>query len=155
MDWYLFVRLVHILGAAILFGTGIGIAWFMLFADRTHDARVIAATARIVVGADMIFTATAALLQPVTGSVLVYWAGHSFLDLWVWLSIVLYLVIGACWLPVVWLQIRMRNLAEAAIAMNAPLGEEYHRYMRIWFLLGWPAFTSIIAIFGLMVFKPV
>jgi len=151
MDGFLWLRLVHILGA----GTGLGIAFFMFMADRGGDVRAIAATARLVVIADGIFTATAAIIQPVTGLLLVYAAGYQLSDLWIWLTIVLYLIIGACWLPAVWLQLRMRDLAIAAAERDRPLGDTYRRAMRFWFALGWPAFVAIVGIFVLMVFKPV
>ena len=155
MDFYLLLKLVHILGATVLFGTGIGIAFFMVMAHRSGDPGLIAATACIVVIADAIFTATAAIVQPLSGLLLVYVVGYSFGDLWVWLALLLYMVIGACWLPVVWIQIRIRDIAAVSICEGAALGDDYHRLMRIWFILGWPAFIAILAILVLMVWKPV
>ncbi|MCC2110517.1 MAG: DUF2269 domain-containing protein [Hyphomicrobiales bacterium] len=155
VDPYLALRVLHILGAAVLFGTGLGIAFFMFMAHRSGDPAVIAGTARTVVVADFIFTATAVVAQPVTGTALVFVAGHSFSDLWVHASLGLYVLTGLCWLPVVVLQMRMRRLAEAAAEAGTPLPADYHRLFRIWFFLGWPAFAAVMAIFVLMVFKPV
>ncbi len=155
MGAYEIVKILHILGAAVLFGTGLGIAFFMLVADRRGDIAGIVATTRIVVLADFLFTATAAVLQPITGAALVELTGGSFGDSWVAASLLLYVVIGACWLPVVSLQMRIRDLAVAAQRTNQPLPDAYHRLMHIWFLLGWPAFIAILAIFVLMVAKPV
>ncbi len=154
-DPYLALRLAHIIGAAVLFGTGLGIAFFMVMAHRSGDAAIVAATARTVVVADFVFTTTAVIVQPATGIALVFVAGHGFFDLWVIVSLGLYAAAGLCWLPVVFMQMRMRRLAETAAREGAPLPADYHRLFRTWFALGWPAFTAVIAIFVLMVFRPV
>jgi uncharacterized membrane protein len=154
MDLYLVVKIAHVIGACVLFGTGLGIAFFMWMAHRTADPATIAATARIVVIADTVFTATAAVAQPVTGVALATMAGISLLSPWVVLSLALYLLVGACWLPVVWIQIRLRDLAAGASDAGAPLPAQYHRLFRTWFILGWPAFAGVIAIFALMIAKP-
>lgn len=153
-DLYLALKLAHIIGAAVLFGTGLGIAFFMLMAHRTRDAAVIAHTARIVVIADAIFTATAVVVQPVTGWAMGLLVGFSTYHWWFSAALVLYVLVGLCWLPVVFIQIRMRDLAVEAVRAGAPLPERYHRYFRMWFWLGWPAFAGVIAIFVLMIWKP-
>jgi len=154
-DPYLWLRLVHILSATVLFGTGLGIAFFMWRADRSHDVAFIAATARQVVVADWIFTATAVVIQPVTGVFLVVHAGYSLWEPWLVATYALYLFTGVCWLPVVWLQMRMAALATEAHGRRAPLPDAYRRYMRIWFVLGWPAFAAVLGIYVLMVFRSV
>jgi uncharacterized membrane protein len=154
-DLYLTLKLIHILGAAVLFGTGLGIAFFMLMAHRTRDAATIAATARIVVIADALFTATAVVVQPVTGAGMALLVGFSLFHWWIVATIVLYVLVGLCWLPVVWIQIQLRNLAAAAEREGTPLPERYFKLFRIWFWLGWPAFMSVIAIFVLMIWKPI
>jgi len=155
LDLYLAVKFLHIAGAAILFGTGLGIAFFLFMADRVGNIEALATTLRHVVIADYVFTATAAILQPVTGLALVHLGGFSLDQTWIWASIVLYLLVGACWLPVIVLQTRMRDLADAALHSGQNLLPPlYHRLMRIWFALGWPAFLSVLAIFWLMVAKP-
>jgi uncharacterized membrane protein len=148
------LKYLHVIGAAVLLGTGAGIAFFMLIAHLTGRAVLIAGVARIVVLADFVFTATAAALQPVTGLLLVWVLGYSFGETWIWVSIVLYVVTGACWLPVVRIQMRMRDLAESAVAGNHALPAAYHRLFRTWFVLGIPAFTAVMAIFWLMIAKP-
>ena len=153
MTWYLVLRFAHIIGAAVLLGTGAGIAFFMLMAHLTRDTTVIAGVARIVVIADFIFTATAVVLQPVTGLLLADMAGYPIMDGWIGLSIILYLVTGAFWLPVVWMQIRMRDLAAAAATRGAPLPREYHRLFWTWFAFGFPAFAAVLGIFWLMMAK--
>lgn len=153
-DYFTWLKLIHILGATVLFGTGLGTAFFMWRADRSGDLPVIAVTARHVVLADFLFTVPAIVVQPVTGVLLAIEADYTFTETWLLSAIGLYLLIGACWLPVVRLQIRMRDLAEAARAESEPLPASYHRAMRLWFVLGWPAFASILAIFALMVFRP-
>jgi uncharacterized membrane protein len=154
MSLYLALKFLHVVGAAILFGTGLGIAFFLLRAERREDPAAIAATLRTVVVADYVFTATAAIAQPVTGLALVHLGGYSLADTWIAASLVLYVAIGACWLPVVWLQIKMRDLAEQAAATRTALPARYHRLARLWFWLGWPAFLSMLAIFWLMIAKP-
>jgi len=154
MDMYLFLKTIHVLGAAVLFGTGLGIAFFMWRADRTGDVVTIAATARLVVLADWVFTTPAVIVQPATGLVLAFRAGYGLDEPWLLLSIGLYVLAGACWLPVVWLQMRMKSLAEAARDQGRPLPDAYRQTMCIWFALGWPAFGAVIAIFFLMVFRP-
>lgn len=148
------LRWVHVLGATLLFGTGIGIAFFMLFAHRTGDARLIAHVANSVVIADFVFTATAVVIQPVTGVALAYGMGWSLREPWIATSIALYIVTGACWLPVVWIQIRLRDLARNAARRGEPLSGQYHRLFRIWFFLGFPAFFSVLAILWLMIARP-
>ncbi len=153
-DYFTWLRLIHILSASVLFGTGLGTAFFMWRADRSGDLPAIAVTTRHVVLADFLFTGPAVVVQPVTGVLLGIEAGYGFTEPWLLAAIGLYLVVGACWLPVVRLQLRMRDLAEAARAASEPLPASYRRAMRLWFALGWPAFAAILAIFALMVFRP-
>ena len=152
---YLTLKYIHVLGAAVLLGTGAGIAFFMLLAHRTGNASTIAAVARIVVIADFLFTATAVVLQPVTGVALARHAGYSLWEGWIVLSLVLYAITGAFWLPVVWIQMRMRHLAALAHAGDGALPAAYHRLFWIWFACGFPAFASVLAIFWLMIARPV
>ena len=151
---YLILKYLHIVGASVLLGTGAGIAFFMLLAHRTGDPRVIAGVARIVVIADYLFTASAVVLQPITGALLVWLVGYSFLEGWVLLSLLLYAVTGLFWLPVVRIQTRMRDLAMASVKDAQPLPAEYHRLFRKWFAFGFPAFASVLAIFWLMIARP-
>jgi uncharacterized membrane protein len=152
---YFALKYLHVIGAAVLLGTGAGIAFFMLLAHRTGDAKVIAGVARIVVIADFLFTATAVVAQPITGVALAWVVGYSLWDGWIALSIALYLVTGAFWLPVVWMQMRMRELAAAAVAEGQPLPRAYHRLFWWWFAFGFPAFAAVLAIFWLMIARPV
>jgi len=154
MTDYLLLKYLHVIGATVLLGTGAGIAFFMAMANRTGDAAAIAATARIVVAADLVFTATAVIAQPVTGLLLVDAAGYSLSEGWIVASLALYVFTGAFWLPVVWMQARMRDLAAAAAAADAPLPQRYHRLYRLWFAFGFPAFFAVLAIFWLMIARP-
>lgn len=154
MEIYAFLKLVHILGAAILFGTGLGIAFFMFWADRSRDAQFILGTANTVIVADFLFTASAVVVQPISGIALVYVTGYSLWESWIILSLLLYVLIGVCWLPVVFIQIALRNCARAAVDRGEALGPDYQRLMRIWFWLGWPAFFGMICLFWLMISKP-
>ena len=151
---YLTIKWLHILSSTFLFGTGIGSAFYMLFANLSRDVRAIAVVSRYVVIADWLFTATTAVIQPLTGYYLVRLAGYPLHSRWIMWSVLLYLLAGACWLPVVWLQMRMRDLAAAAAREGAELPAEYWRYFRIWFALGVPAFIAFVEIFYLMVAKP-
>ncbi len=152
---YLWLKILHVLSATLLFGTGLGSAYYMWRSHLTGDARVVAVTARHVVAADWLLTTPAVILQPVTGLWMLHFAGIPWTQRWVLWSLALYLVAGACWLPVVWLQIRARDLAAEAVCRGAALPPQYYRYMRIWFVLGWPAFLAMVVIYGLMVLKPV
>ncbi|MGH6987726.1 MAG: DUF2269 family protein [Caulobacteraceae bacterium] len=154
MSLYLLLKTLHVIGATVLLGTGAGIAFFMLMAHRTGDARIIAHTAGVVVIADAVFTATAVVIQPITGAGLAWMAGYPFQTGWVGLSLALYVVAGVFWLPVVWMQLKMRDLARAAAAQEMPLPPVYHRLWRLWFAFGFPAFASVIGIIWLMTAKP-
>lgn len=151
---FLLLKMIHILSGAVLFGTGAGIAFFMLRAHRTNDPTTVAAVGRIVVLADFVFTATAVVVQPLTGIAMVLMQGWPPFAPWLVVAYGLYLLIGVCWLPVVWLQLRMTRLAEAAVAENTPLPDAYHRLFRLWFALGWPAFAGVLGVYWLMIAKP-
>ena len=128
--------------------------FFMLLGHRTGKPAIIASIARIVVIADFVFTVTAVVAQPVTGALLAWNMGFSLGESWVAASIALYLLTGAFWLPVVWMQMRMRDLACKAAAGNTELPADYHRLFRLWFAFGFPAFGAVLAIFWLMMAKP-
>jgi uncharacterized membrane protein len=154
MTEYFVLKYLHVIGATVLLGTGAGIAFFMLMAHRSGDARLIAGTARIVVIADYLFTATAVVAQPVTGLLLARSVGYPLSEGWIIASIALYLLTGAFWLPVVWMQSEMRNLAQAAADAGEGLPGRYHRLYRSWFAFGFPAFAAVLAIFWLMIARP-
>jgi len=151
---YLVLKYLHVLGGMVILGTGAGIAFFMLMAHRSADAQFIARTAGVVVIADMVFTATAVLAQPVTGFLLMRELGVSASEGWIKVSLGLYVLAGVFWLPVVWMQMRMRDLAAHAAATGAPLQADYHRLFRLWFAFGFPGFGAVLAILWLMIAKP-
>lgn len=148
------LRLAHVIGATVLFGTGAGIAFFMVMANRTRDPRLIAHVASTVVIADTLFTATAVVIQPVTGYFLARNAGWPLSEGWIALSLVLYVVTGLFWLPVVYIQIRLRDLARQSDTAQLPLPKKYHDLYSVWFAFGFPAFISVLGIFWLMLTKP-
>jgi uncharacterized membrane protein len=150
----LIIKWLHVVSSTVLFGTGAGIAFFMWRAQRTGDARVIAAVAGDVVRADLLFTTPAVIVQPVTGMLLVHRLALPWSLLWIHGALVLYVLIGCCWLPVVWLQVQMRNIARRAVAEGTPLPEVYHRYFRYWMRFGWSAFAAVLVVFWLMVARP-
>jgi uncharacterized membrane protein len=154
MDFYLALKTLHIIGATVLLGTGAGIAFFMVMANRTGDIAFIARTARVVVIADYLFTASAVIAQPLTGWALARLGGAPILHGWIGLSLALYLITGLFWLPVVWMQTRMRDLAQAAAISGAPLPLQYYKLYRFWFASGFPAFAAVLGIVWLMVTKP-
>ena len=154
MSIYLLIKWAHILSATVLFGTGIGIAFFKWMTDRSGDVRAIRIVNERTVLADLVFTTPAVILQPLTGFSLVYISGYTVLSGWLMMAVLLYLLAGFCWLPVLWLQLRMREIARAADRENSPLPALYWRYAKIWFWLGIPAFISLVVVYWLMVFKP-
>lgn len=151
---YVTVKWLHVLSSTVLFGTGLGSAFYMFFTNREGDVRAIASVTRRVVIADWFFTTPTAILQPLTGAWLVHLAGFPWTAAWIAWSVVLYAIAGACWLPVVWIQIRMASMAEASLASGAPLPRQFWRYHAVWTGLGVPAFIAFIGIFYLMVAKP-
>ncbi len=155
MDWYPIVKTLHILSSTILFGTGIGIAFFMfrsMFTDNLHEKRY---AMRNTVLADWLFTLPAVIVQPLSGAALVYMLGYRWDDLWLLLTYTIYVVAGLCWLPVVWIQLQLSGLLAASVGEGTALPERYFKLFRMWCLLGLPAFFGLIIVFYLMVAKPV
>ncbi|MCZ7447606.1 DUF2269 domain-containing protein [Agrobacterium rhizogenes] len=148
------LRLAHVIGATVLFGTGAGIAFFMVMARRTANPALIAHVAGTVVIADTIFTATAAIIQPVTGYFLARIIGWPLTEGWIALSLGLYVFTGIFWLPVVWIQIRLRDIARDCAATGQTLPAQWFRLYRIWFACGFPAFFAVLGIIWLMLNKP-
>lgn len=148
------VKWVHVVSSTLLFGTGIGSAFYLFFVSLTRDTRAVAVVAQHVVVADWIFTATTVVLQPVSGLYLVDRLGYPLEARWLVWSIALYAVAVACWLPVLWLQMRLRDVALAADDAGTALPPAYWRYFRWWTALGAPAFVAFLAIFYLMVARP-
>ena len=154
MTLYFLIKYLHVLGAIVILGTGTGIAFFMLMAHRSGDAAFIARTASTVVIADMLFTLTAVLLQPVTGGLLMMLSATAFTERWLSVSLALYAVAGLFWVPVIFMQREMRDLARIAEENNQPLPPRYFALFRRWFLFGIPGFGSVMIILWLMIAKP-
>lgn len=154
MTLYLLVKYLHVLGAIVILGTGTGIAFFMLMAHRTHDAEFIARTASVVVVADAIFTLSAVIFQPVSGGLLMMLSATSITEHWLLASFALYAIAGLFWIPVVFMQIEMRDLARKAADQRAALPERYFILFRRWFAFGFPGFGATVAILWLMIAKP-
>jgi uncharacterized membrane protein len=152
---YMIVKWLHILSSTFLFGTGIGSAFYMLFTSLSRDVRAIAVVSRHVVLADWIFTTSTIIIQPVTGIYMIHLAGYPWTSKWIMWSIALYFLAGACWLPVVWIQLKMRDMAQLAARDGTELPALYWRYLRLWVILGIPAFIALVIVFWLMVSKPV
>src|ERR1700733_6135687 len=154
MTLYFFVKYLHVVGAIVILGTGGGIPFFMLMAHRSGDAAFIARTAATVVIADMLFTLAAVVLQPVTGRLLMMLSSTSFAERWLSASLVLYALAGLFWIPVIFMQIEMRDLASVAAAQGQPLPPRYFALFRRWFMFGIPGFGAVMTILWLMVAKP-
>lgn len=154
MEPMILLKYLHVVSSTVLFGTGVGIAFFMLMAHRTRDPKVIAGVAGIVVVADFIFTLTAAIVQPLTGFGLMAMQEVSMRAPWIIAALSLFVFVGACWVPVLFIQMRMKTLAEQAVAEGGALPEEYFKLYRRWFVLGVPAFLAMVVIFYLMIAQP-
>lgn len=155
MNLYLTIKTLHILSSTILLGTGIGIAFFMLRSVFTDSINEKLYAARNTVLADSLFTFPAVVIQPLSGAWLVWYSGTDWTALWLVITYVLFAVVGACWLPVVWIQIQLKKMLIKSAEDKTPLPRRYGQFFRLWFALGWPAFASLITIFYLMVTKPV
>jgi uncharacterized membrane protein len=151
---YLAIKAIHIMSSVLLVGTGFGTAFYLFFANRSGSVAAIAVVSRLVVRADWWFTTPAVIVQPLSGAWLLYTAGFPRDALWIKASLALFALGGICWLPVVWLQIRMGRMALAAHASGSPLPALYWTYARRWEWLGYPAFLAMVGIYFLMVMKP-
>jgi uncharacterized membrane protein len=154
MTLYFLIKYLHVLGAIVILGTGSGIAFFMLMAHRSRDPAFIGRTAAVVVIADMLFTLSAVILQPLTGGLLMALSGTPLAERWLVASLGLYAVAGLFWIPVIFMQIEMRDLARTAAAQHAPLPPRYLALFRRWFVFGIPGFGSVMIILWLMIAKP-
>jgi uncharacterized membrane protein len=150
---YLWLKWLHIVGASVLFGTGVGIAFFAWFGYRRGmkegDIGLIRGVLRLTVTADLVFTTTVVILQPITGYLMWRMTAGQWPDRWLTWVLLLYALVGACWLPVVWLQLRLRDDAVRAQTVGQ-LDARFHRRFQLWFALGWPAFIGVMGLFGLM-----
>jgi uncharacterized membrane protein len=153
MEYYLVLKLIHILAAVVVTGTGAGIAFFMFMANRSNNPQAIYITAKHVILGDWIFTTPAVVIQIITGVILMNMQGYSFSSPWFYWVVGLFLCIGLCWIPVLKIQYKLRELAKVSVDANK-VTPEFKSLMRTWTLLGIPAFTAIMGIFWLMVFKP-
>ena len=154
MDWYSIIKTLHIISSTVLFGTGLGIAFFMLRSHFTDNLQEKFFAARNTVLADYLFTAPSIIIQPLSGAWLIWKGGFDPAALWLMWTYGIYTLAGLCWLPVVWIQIQLKQMVRAALDSGTSLPDRYHRLFRIWFILGWPAFLGLVAIFFLMVVKP-
>lgn len=154
MNTYLLLKWIHIVSSVLLVGTGLGSAFYLFFTNRSGSVPAQAVVSRLVVRADTWFTTPAGIVQPLTGMAMAHMAGWTVGTPWLTLSIGLYLLAGACWLPVLWLQWRMAAMARDAAALNRPLPPAYALHARWWEALGYPAFIAMLGVFYLMVNKP-
>jgi uncharacterized membrane protein len=151
---YLAIKWLHIMSATFMFGTGFGTAFYMFFTNRSRNVQAIAVVTRWVARADWWFTTPAVIIQPLSGFWMMHLAGYPITSPWLIWSLALYALAGICWLPVVWLQLKMRDMAQVAAAGNSSLPERFWRFERIWTVLGFPAFGGLVVVYWLMVHKP-
>jgi uncharacterized membrane protein len=154
MTTYLILKWIHIISSVLLVGTGFGSAFYLYFIHRTGNIQAIAEVSRLVKKADFWFTTPAVIIQPLTGFAMISMSNYSTTQSWLSWTFALYALAGVCWLPVVWLQLRMAELAATAVSNNAALPNRYWDYARYWEWLGYPAFVAMLIIYWLMVFKP-
>jgi uncharacterized membrane protein len=154
MDWYSIVKTLHILSGTILFGTGLGIAFFMLRSRYTNNLHEKSYAVRTTVLADYLFTAPAVIIQPLTGVWLIWQGGYDWTEPWLVWTYLIYIVAACCWLPVVWIQIQLKKMLTRNVHTGEALPERYHQLFRTWVLLGWPAFIGLVIVFFLMVMRP-
>ena len=155
MEFYTLIKTLHILSSTVLFGTGIGIAFFMFRSMATDNLQEKFYAAKNTVLADCLFTLPAVIIQPLSGIALIYLAGYNWSDFWLAATYIIYILVGFCWLPVVWIQIQLKKIVAAAIENNEQLPQRYYRLFKLWCALGWPAFIGLVYVFYLMVAKPV
>ncbi len=154
MDWYLTIKTIHIISSAVLFGTGAGIAFFMYRSRFTENMDKKFYAIQNTVLADYLFTLPAVIIQPLSGFWLISQGGYNWTELWLVITYVLYIIVGLCWLPVVWIQIQLKNMLTENIELGVELPDRFQRLFKIWLSLGFPAFIGLIIVFFLMVFKP-
>ncbi len=154
MNTYLLLKTVHIVSSVLLVGTGFGSAFYLYFVNRSGSLQARAIVSRLVVRADTWFTTPAVIIQPITGVLMALRVGWPLETPWLLLSMLLYALAGACWLPVVWLQWKMSRMAEVAVAGGTALDPLYERFAVLWERLGYPAFGAMLVVFYLMVNKP-
>lgn len=155
MTTYLLLKWAHILSSVLLVGTGFGSAFYLYFIHRTRNTQAIAEVARLVVRADFWFTTPAVIIQPLTGYAMISLTGYPVTQEWLLWTYGLYALAGLCWLPVVWLQLRMKDMATLAVTTHSDLPALYWQYARNWEWLGYPAFIAMLGVYWLMVFKPI
>lgn len=154
MTLYEKLKIIHIITASILFGTGLATAIYMLYANILKNIPIIALATRRVVKADWLFTGISGVLQPLTGISMLYLKGYKLTNTWAIAVFTCYSIAAVCWFIVVYLQIRCRDLAIAAVESNTNLPKKYKPYFVAWVILGFPAFLSLIIIFYLMANNP-
>ncbi|CBL47222.1 Predicted integral membrane protein [gamma proteobacterium HdN1] len=152
-DNYLLLKTIHIVSSTLLFGTGLGTFFFMIRATRSGNAEAVRVTAGTVVLADWIFTSPAVVVQFVTGVLLMQILSFPFNSAWFLLVIGLFCLVGALWLPVVWIQIQLHRMLRD-LRPGDPLPARFVRLVRLWELMGYPAFSMMVVIFAIMVYKP-
>ena len=154
MNDILIAKYLHVLSSTFLFGTGVGTAFYLFFISRTRDPKVVAVVAKYVVIADWLFTSTTIVFQPLSGVYLAHRLGIPLTAPWLLWSIMLFVIAALCWLPVVWLQMRLRDIAVEAAESGRELPVSYFAHLGSWAALGVPALISFLVIFYLMVAKP-
>jgi uncharacterized membrane protein len=150
---YFILKYFHIISAILLFGTGLGSAFYKWMADRSGNINHIAITNKNVVLADWLFTTPTVIFQPLSGIWMASLVALPLTTPWIMYSLILYVIAGACWLPVVYLQIKMQKMSNHALKHNTELPKQYWKYAKLWFVLGIPAFIAMVLVVLLMTLK--
>jgi uncharacterized membrane protein len=149
------IKFVHLIAAAAMLGTWLGIAVFMLLAHRSGNTSVVALTSRFAVSTEFIVMVAAVALQPISGFALAWAIGLSPTDeFWIVLSLGFYVLVAAAWLAALRVEIRIRDMARQAALDGVPLPDAYRRLFRFYSALVWPALAVTAVLFALMIWQP-
>lgn len=150
---YLCIKYLHVIAAVFLFGFGMGSYLYLIAASRTGNPQVIAHVARMVVRFDAWITTPAGFVQIITGYLLMRLSGLPMSTGWLLTSLVIFVCVGALWLPVLLLQKRLHAMAVGAGASGQPLEGRYASVYRWWFWMGVCGFAGMFVIVLMMVTK--
>ena len=155
IDLILAIKFIHLLAAAAMFGTWLGIAGFMLLAYRSGNPSVVALVAQFAVRLELFVVAPALALQPISGFPLAWAIGLTPLnEYWIDVALILYVAVVAAWLVSLRIEIGLRNMARQAALGRGTLADNYPRLFRIWFALATIILAAMVAIILLMVWQP-
>jgi uncharacterized membrane protein len=155
LDLILAIKFVHLVGAAAMLGTWLGVAIFMLLAHRSDNPSVVAVTSRFAVTVQLRVMIAAVAIQPISGFALAGAIGVSPVgEFWLVLSLPIYALIVAAWIVALRTEIRIRDLTRQAALDSVPLSEPYRALFRRYSAFTWPALAGTVVLFLLMTWQP-